>query len=133
MNRMPTLLLATVLLSGCSLQVGEVAEVTAEDAVQTPSAPTTGGVVYTQCQAHVPYTVDGQTLSALDTSMLVTPGQSAENCPFEVGQSALVWVGSTPQSTRVFTTSGRTWWLFGGLLLFPLLGIGRMVAGRSKE
>lgn len=133
MNRMPTLLLATVLLSGCSFQLGEITEVTAENALQPNSNPHAVGVEYTQCQAHVPYTVDGQTLSALDTSMLVTPGQSAENCPFEVGQSALVWVGSTPQSTRVFTTSGRTWWLFGGLLLFPLLGIGRMVAGRSKE
>ncbi len=133
MNRMPTLLLATVLLSGCSFQMGEVVEVTAEDAVQTSADPTTGGVAYTQCQAHVPYTVDGQTQRALDTSMLVTPGQSAENCPFEVGQTALVWVDSTPQNTRVFTTSGRTWWLFGGLLLLPLLVLGRIVAGRSKS
>ena len=124
--------LVCLALAGCSFQLSEVAEITARDATRhtDPMFPT----AYTRCEAHVPYTVDGETQTAVDYSELSSPGQSAESCPFEVGQSALVWVGSTPKRTEVFTTSGRNWFLVGGLFLLPVMAGVRIVRGvRSRS
>jgi hypothetical protein len=77
----------------------------------------------TNCVASVRYEVDGRLYRSRDSSQISGHRPTSE-CPFEVGQTAIVlYTEQHPEMGRSFTSTGNSWFaLLALLLVAPLFG-----------